>query len=96
MAYVTIADWPGGTLPVFEEEIASEMARRGGNPDGLLARYVGEENKGLRIVAVWASQTDAEEFFASLPEASAKRLAPTSGGVPSVTAVTALNSYVAG
>jgi hypothetical protein len=95
MAYITIADWPGGSLPVFEEEHASEVTRRGGDPDGLLARYVGEENKGLRIVAVWTSQTDAEEFFASLPEATARRLAPASGGVPSVTALTALNSYVA-
>ena len=93
MEYVTVADWPGGTLPIFEEEHA-QLARRGGDPDGLLARYVGEVGQGLRTVFVWASQTDAEKFFAALPEAAARRLAPASGGVPSVTALTSANSYV--
>lgn len=95
MEYITIVDWPGGTLPAFEEEHASEVAVRGGDPEGLLARYVGEDPKGLRIVAVWATQSHAEQFFASLSEATAKRLAPASGGIPSVTALTALDTYVA-
>lgn len=94
MEYITVADWPGGTLPAFEEQHAEEVAGRGEDHDGLLARYVGEVNQGLRIVAVWASQTDAESFFASLPEAASRRLAPESGGIPSVTALTSLNSYV--
>lgn len=95
MEYITIADWPGGSVSVFEEELTNEIDRRGGDPGGLLARYVGEHNQGLRIVAVWESQAAAEGFFASFPEAAAKRLAPASGGVPSVAALTSLNSYVA-
>lgn len=91
MEWITIADWPGGKLAVFEEL----RAGRGADPDGLLARYVGENGDGLRIVAVWESKAPAERFFASMPEADAKRLAPVSGGVPSVTTLASQNSYVA-
>ena len=91
MEWITIVDWPGGTLPVFEEL----RAKRGTDPDGLLARYVGETGDGLRIVAVWQTQQAAESFFTSMPEGDAKQLAPASGGVPSVSTLAAAESYLA-
>jgi hypothetical protein len=91
MEWITIADWPGGTLAVFEEL----SAKRGTAPEGILARYVGEEGGGLRVVAVWESKEAAERFFTSMPEEHAKRLAPASGGLPSVTTLASQNSYVA-
>ncbi len=91
MEWITIANWPGGKLAVFEEL----RAQRGEDPEGLLARYAGEDGDGLRIVAVWESKAAAERFFASMPEAHAKRLAPASAGVPSVITLAAQDSYVA-
>lgn len=91
MEWITIADWPGGKLSVLEEL----RTQRGEDPEGLLARYAGEHDDGLRIVAVWESKSAAEQFFASFPEGHARRLAPASGGVPRVTALESQSSYVA-
>jgi hypothetical protein len=91
MEWITIVDWPGGTLSTFEEL----STQRGSNPDGLLARYVGETGDALRIVAVWDNQQAAENFFASMPEADAKRLAPASSGVPSVNTLAVAERFLA-
>ena len=90
MEWITIVDWPGGTLPVFEELHAER-----GDPEGLKARYTGEAQGALRIVAVWESKAAAERFFAGMQQADAARLAPASGGVPTVTTLESANSYVA-
>lgn len=91
MEWITIADWPGGTVSVLKELRATKDR----DPEGLLARYAGETGDGLRIVAVWESKEAAERFFASMNEADAKRLAPHSGGVPTVSAIAAQATYVA-
>ena len=90
MEWITIVDWPGGEVSVLEE-----LRAQRGDPEGLLARYAGEHGDGLRIVAVWESKSAAERFFASFPEAHARRLAPASGGVPAVSALASQSSYVA-
>ena len=81
MEWITIVDWPGGTVADFD----SAHAERG-DPDALIARYVGMFNGDLRIVAVWESQHGAEAFFANVPEEIARRLAPRTNGVPTVAA----------
>lgn len=91
MEWITIADWPGGTVAVLEEL----RAQQDSDPEGLLARYAGETGGGLRIVAVWESKAAAERFFASMPEVAAKRLAPASAGIPSVATLASQHSYVA-
>ena len=91
MTWITIVDWPGGTVPIFQEL----RALRGSDPDGLLARYAGETGDALRIVAVWENQQAAEAFFASMPQADAKRLAPASSGVPTVSTLAVVDAYVA-
>ena len=91
MEWITIVDWPGGTLATFNKLRDS----RGTNPDGLLARYAGETGEALRIVAVWEDKEAAERFFASMPESDAKLLAPASSGVPSVNTLAVADSFVA-
>lgn len=91
MEWITIADWPGGKLETLEELTAALPEQ----PDGLRARYAGEIDGALRIVAVWESQAHAEKFFAWLPEAHAQRLAPVSNGVPTVTAMQVESRFVA-
>ena len=84
MEWITIVDWPGGTVADFD----SAHAERG-DPDALLTRYVGTFEGELRIVAVWDSREGAEKFFANMPEEVARRLAPRTSGMPTVAAFTA-------
>lgn len=79
MEWLTVVDWPGGTVADFDDAHGER-----GDPDGLVARYVGSYQGDLRIVAVWESQERAEAFFAGIPEDVALRLAPRSGGSPIV------------
>ena len=88
MEWITIVDWPGGTVADFD----SAHAERG-DPDALIARYVGMFNGDLRIVAVWESQQGAETFFANVPEEIARRLAPRTNGVPTVAAFTSERTW---
>ena len=88
MEWITIVDWPGGTLDSFDEAHAER-----GDPDGLIARYIGMFNGDMRIVAVWPSKDAAEKFFAGMPEDIARRLAPRTNGTPTVSAFTAERSW---
>ena len=54
MEWITIADWPGGTVADFDKLHAEH-----GDPDGLVARYCGVVNGDLRIVAAWESKAAA-------------------------------------
>lgn len=89
MEWITIVDWPGGTLSEFDKAHAER-----GDPDGIVARYCGVVNGDLRIVAVWESRAAAERFFANMPADVAARLAPRTNGVPSVTAFEVERSFV--
>lgn len=88
MEWITIADWPGGTVPDFDKLHAEH-----GDPDGLVARYCGVVNGDLRIVAAWESKGAAERFFANVPTDVAARLAPKTNGVPNATAFDAERSF---
>jgi hypothetical protein len=89
MEWITIADWPGGKVEVFDEE-----HEKHGNPEGLIARYVGGSGNALRVLAVWESQEAAQRFFSTMPETAAARLAPDTNGVPTVSAFSADRAYV--
>jgi hypothetical protein len=81
MEWVTVVDWPGGVVADFDAAHAER-----GDPEALIARYVGTYEGDLRIVAVWESKEGAESFFANVPEDIARRLAPRTGGTPVVAA----------
>jgi len=87
-AWLTIADWPGGTIEVFDELSATHADDL---HVGLLARYCGQLPDALRIVAVWASREDAERFFERLPAANRARLAPA--GAPAVSGFAAQRAH---
>ena len=72
MEWITIVDWPGGKVEVFDEE-----HEKHGDPEGLMARDVAGIEGAPRIVAVWESQEAAQRFFSTLPAADEARLAPT-------------------
>ena len=88
MEWITIADWPGGTVADFDQAHAEK-----GDPDALVARYIGTFDGDLRIVAVWRSREGAEAFFAGMSEEISRRLAPRTKGVPTVAAFTAERSW---
>lgn len=77
MKWITIVEWPGGTIEDFDRE----RGRRS-EPDGIVARYCGMDRGNLKIVAVWESKDAADRFFAAFPEDVKARLAPKSNGVP--------------
>lgn len=88
MEWITIVDWPGGTVADFDAAHAER-----GDPEALVARYLGTFDGDLRIVAVWESKDAAETFFANMPEAIARRLAPRTNGSPTVAAFTAERTW---
>jgi hypothetical protein len=88
MEWITIVDWPGGTVAGFDEAHAEH-----GDPDGLIARYVGTFDGDMRIIAVWADKQAAERFFADMSDDVARRLAPRTNGTPAVAAFSAERSW---
>lgn len=88
MEWITIVDWPGGSVADFDWAHTEK-----GDPDALVARYVGTFEGDLRIVAVWQSREGAEAFFASMPQEIGRRLAPRTNGIPTVAAFTSERSW---
>ena len=87
-AWLTIVNWPGGTLDTFD---ALEASHGDNEHTGLVARYCSQQPDALRIVAVWKSEEHADRFFEHLPDANRARLAPA--GIASVAAFAAQRTY---
>ena len=60
MTYLMISKSPVGTMAGFNQVLAALEVTE---PDGLLARYAGEDD-GLAIVTVWESKVQADRFEA--------------------------------
>jgi hypothetical protein len=62
MAYCTIVEWEEGfDLADFERSLA-EVAASSAAPEGRLARIVGADARGARVIEVWRSGEDAQAF----------------------------------
>lgn len=90
MSVVTIATPPFATLEAFREVMSQQGA---GEPEGLIARYVGEADGQLRIVAVWESKELALGFFAGRLAPALEKMGVASS-LPQTTWVQVLDTYV--
>lgn len=93
MQWITVATPPFGKIEQFDRVLAAA----GGEPDGLVARYVGTADDGkLRILTIWESKADADRFFANtLGPLLARALGPEPVGAPQVVGIEVARSYVA-
>lgn len=73
LAWLTIVDWPGGSLETFDLFDATHDDHE---HTGLTARYCAQLPDVLRIVAIWESEEAADRFFENLPADNKTRLAP--------------------
>ena len=91
MQWMTIATSPLKSVEQFDILLAGQSDE----PDGLEARYVGTTEHGeLRIVAIWKSETHADQFFTqTLGPALAKVLGPEPVGRPDVVGVAVARAY---
>jgi hypothetical protein len=90
MHWITIAVPPFNSIETFD----AVRDRLGVEPEGLLARWVGTVDGGVRVVMVWRSRAHADHFFAHrLGPALAATLGPEPAGAPTVTAFEAQRTY---
>ncbi|MEX5633640.1 hypothetical protein [Parafrankia sp. FMc2] len=91
MPWITVATLPIGSIDQYD----AVLAQLGGEPDGLVARYVGTADGTLRVVALWESQAHADQFFArTLGPALARALGPEPAGTPELIGIDVARSYV--
>jgi len=66
MAFATITEVPGGTLPGYREVTALAVGGGGdlARPDGLLLLVAGESEEGLQVVSMWESGVHHDRFVA--------------------------------
>ena len=69
MTWIVIGTPPFRDIATFDEVTATL-----GTPDGLEARWVGRVGDELRVVMVWSSREQAEQFYADVlrPAVTAK------------------------
>ncbi len=92
MQWITVATPPFESIEQFDKV----LARVGGDPAGLEARYVGRADDGkLRVVTLWESKAHADRFFAeALGPALATALGPEPVGAPEAVGIDVARSYV--
>jgi hypothetical protein len=95
MQWITVATPVFGSTEEFDKVHDQLLAERGGEHDGLEARYVGPAEDGtLRVVALWTSKAHADEFFAKrLGSARAEALGPDMGA-PAVLGIAVEREFV--
>jgi len=91
MQWITVATPPLESIEQFDAMLADQTAE----PTGLEVRYVGTtENGELRIVTVWDSKSDADDFFSqTLGPALAKVLGPEPVGTPELVGIAVGRAY---
>jgi ketosteroid isomerase-like protein len=94
MQWITVATPVFGSIEEFDKVHDRLLAQRGGEHEGLEARYVGTAEDGKpRVVALWESKSHADRFFGErLGSARAKALGPDVG-VPEIVGVAVERSY---
>ena len=94
MEYIAIMDSPAGSI----ENMERVLAQIGPEPEGLIARYAGMVNGQLKVVGIWESKAQADQFFAErLGPALAKILGPqtfAAAGPPPIMGIEAAHSYL--
>ena len=89
MQWITIGS------PSFSMEQVKTVLAQVGEPEGLVARYVGTADGQVQIVSLWESKAHADRFFAeTLPPALATALGPEPTGAPEVLGIDVARSYV--
>ena len=79
MQWITVATPPFESIDKFDEV----LAKAGGNPDGLEARYGGTAGGKLRVVSLWESKAHADRFFTeTLPPLLTEVLGPEPSAQP--------------
>jgi hypothetical protein len=93
MAVVVVEEVPGGNQGIYEE-VGARVMPDGQLPDGCLVHIAGPTDGGWRVITVWDTEEQAQQFgneklLPALREVAGEDVAPTIDAHPVHTHITA-------